>query len=189
MIKRRNYLIKKDVQMGFVYRFLALLLVELALIAFLFNYVSTNTITSGYIDSVLKVQTTPAFFLVQVFLIMLVVGVGMGLAGMVVFVMLSHRIAGPIYRIEQDLESVKSGDLTKRISIRSTDRMTELKDSLNDLVGGLDARVSRIHTGLSELKSMAARKDEPGNADKILKAIEALNNEINFFKVTSGPKE
>jgi len=189
MFRRKNYFIKRNFQVNFISKFLILILLEAILIVGLFMHVSNNTLTTGYFDSILTIERTPDFFFVPIILIMLIVAIGIGIAGMVVFIMLSHRIAGPLYRFEKDLTEVGSGDLTKRINLRKTDQLAELKESLNIFIDSLDQRMSRIKNNLSELQELVSKKDEPGNTEKIYKMIEVLNDEIEHFKVTSEPNE
>ena len=131
MIRRKNYFIKKRFQMGFIYRFILLLLLESLLIAGLFMYISSDTLTTGYFNYILKIERTSDFFFISFLLITSIVVIGMAMIGMAVFILLSHRIAGPLYRFEKDLAEMAQGDLTKRIALRKTDQLTELKEALN----------------------------------------------------------
>jgi len=189
MIRRKNYFIKKNFQVNFISKFLILILLEAVLIVGLFMRVSNNTLTTGYFDSVLTIERTPDFFFVPIILIMLIVAIGIGIAGMIVFIMLSHRIAGPLYRFEKDIMEVGSGDLTKRINLRKTDQLAELKESLNIFIDSLDQKMSRIKNNLAELKELVSKKDDPGNIEKIYEMMELLNEDVEGFKVTSEPNE
>lgn len=188
MLKRRNYFIKKKFQAGFFYRFLILLVLEAAFIAALFMYISSGTLTTGYSHSALTIKHTPDFFFIPFMLIILIVCVGIGIAAMVVFILLSHRIAGPLYRFEKILNEVGTGDLTKRISLRKTDQLMELKEALNVLMESFDQRLGRIKSNLFELKELLTG-NEPKDSEKIYKAIETLKNEIDHFKVSSGSRQ
>lgn len=185
MIRRKNYFIKKKFQVNFFYKFLIALLLESLLIAGLFMYVSNNTITTGYLDSILKIERTPNFFSVSFLLITLIVVVGVGVVGLAVFILLSHRIAGPLYRFEKTLKDIESGDLTTRIDLRRTDQLTELKEALNILVNSLDKHVGRVKTNLAEMEQIISKKDDPEAISKLNKAITKLKDEIGHFKVTS----
>lgn len=189
MLRRKNYFIKKGFQLNFTYKFLILLLLEAVLIAMLFMYLSSDTLTTGYSDSVLTIERTPVFFLTPFLIIILIVAVAMGITGMVVFTMLSHRIAGPLYRFEKDLGDVGSGDLTKRINLRKTDQLTELKESLNLVIDSLDRRIARIKDCALELEQLLSKKDSPEKAEDIYRALNHLKDEIDHFKVTPGAGE
>ncbi|MFA5145925.1 MAG: methyl-accepting chemotaxis protein [Candidatus Omnitrophota bacterium] len=185
MIRRRNYFIKKRFQLKFALSFVLLLVLEAALVISLFMRVSTDTVTTGYLDSVLRVESTPSFFFVPFLLILMITGVGICAAAMIIFILLSHRIAGPLYRFEKDLEEIGFGDLTKRIALRNSDQLTELKEALNVLVESLDQRVGKIKESTEELRQLISKKDDPASAEKILKVMETLRNEIEHFKVSS----
>ena len=184
MIPRRNYFIKKKFQLTFIFRFLILILIEAALIGGLFMHISTDTVTTGYFNSILTVERTPNFFFAPVVFIMLIVGVGVAIAGMIVFILLSHRIAGPLYRFERDLEEIAAGDLTKRINLRKTDQLADFKEALNSLIESLDHRMGLIKTSFAELKELLAKKDDPAAASKIEKDLNILKNQIDHFKAT-----
>lgn len=189
MIRRKNYFIKKRFQFNFISRFLLLILLEAVLIAGLFMYISNDTLTTGYFNSILTIERTPNFFFIPALLIMLIVAVGIGISGMFIFILLSHRIAGPLYRFEKDLEEIGLGNLTKRISIRRTDQLEELKNALNILIDSLDRKMGEMKNRLIELKELASKKDDPEITVKIQKTIRLLENEIEQFKVSSTPKE
>jgi len=184
MLRRRNYFIKKKFQMNFLSGFVLLLILESLLIAGLLINASHDTLTTGYLDSILRVETTHDFFLKSFTLIVSIVIVGSGLTGMAVFILLSHRIAGPLYRFEKTLSQIKDGDLTTRINLRKSDELTELKESLNALIGSLDKDMGRIKKGLEDLDGLLSRKDDPQIVLKITKVIESLKHEIGRFKVT-----
>ncbi|MCX5679892.1 MAG: hypothetical protein NTZ95_04470 [Candidatus Omnitrophica bacterium] len=188
MIRRTNYFIKKGFQFNFALKFMLLIILEAALIAGLFMYMSGNTLTTGYNNSILTIERTSNFFLWPLLIIILITAIGIGLAGMLVFILLSHRIAGPLYRFEKDLGDIGYGDLTKRIHLRKTDQLTEVKEALNSLVSTFDERMSRIKAALTELKTFTD-KGEPGNSAKIQNVVKKLKEEIDRFKVTSGPNE
>lgn len=188
MIRRKNYFIKKGFQFNFALKFMLLILLEAALIAGLFMQISGDTLTTGYSDSILRIERTPNFFLTPLILIFLITAIGIGIAGMVVFILLSHRIAGPLYRFEKDLGDIGYGDLTKRIHLRKTDQLTEIKEALNSLISTFDERIGRIKSILVELKSLTD-KGEPANSAKVQNAVKKLTEEIDRFKVTSGQNE
>jgi len=190
MTMRKNYFIKKGFQFNFALKFALLIVFEAILIAVLLMQVSGNTLTTGYANSILTIQRTQNFFFMPLVLIILIAAAGMGLVGMIVFILLSHKIAGPLYRFEKDLLDIGYGDLTKRISLRKTDQLTELKESLNSLVETFDVRVGKIKSILAELKDLASKNEnEQGVTARIKVALKKLEEEVDRFKVTSGPSE
>jgi len=186
MQTRKNYFIKKGFQMNFLLRFLVLLVLESVLIAGLFMYISTNTLTTGYMDYTLKIERTANFFLIPFILIAAIVVIGISIAGMIMFILLSHRIAGPLYRFEKILAAVEGGDLTSRVYLRKTDQLMALKGSLNVFIDSLDGRMGKIKRILEEARTLLSKKEDPQTMTKMEAVISRLKDEIEHFKVTSN---
>jgi len=144
MQRRRNYFIKKKFQMNFIVKFGLLLLLESILIIALFMYISKNTLTTGYAHSILKVENTQNFFIIPFTLVSLICFTAIGLAGMIVFTLFSHRIAGPLYRFEKILQQIGAGDLTANVKLRKKDQLVEFEKLINILVNTLDNRMGNI---------------------------------------------
>lgn len=50
----------------------------------------------------------------------------------------THRIAGPIYRMESDIDRVLSGETHARVRLRRGDAFPELAEKVNELIERLD---------------------------------------------------
>jgi methyl-accepting chemotaxis protein len=181
---RKNYFIKKRFQTVFFLKFVALLLVESLLITALLLLFSNDTVTTGYLNSTLRIEKTPDFFFTSFLLIILITMVGIGIAAMVMFILLSHRIAGPMYRFEKALKEIEDGDLTARVDIRKTDQLTELKDSINAVASSLDGRIGRIKRSLSDTEGLLSGADDPQLVQKIKASIALIKDEIGRFRVS-----
>ena len=55
----------------------------------------------------------------------------------------SHRFAGPIYRFEKSCQSLSTGDLTHRVSLRTGDELMELQEEFNDMAAALQALLQK----------------------------------------------
>ena len=175
--------------MSFTTRFVALIVIEAILIIGLFIHISSNTLTAGYTNSTLRLESTLDFFFIPLLLVIFITGVGISLAGMVTFILLSHRIAGPLFRFESDMKDISQGDLTKRTSLRRTDQLTELKEALNVLTSSMDERLGRVKDMLQEIETLMLDKNSPDNNAKLNKAISSLRNEVDRFKVTQKTRK
>lgn len=49
----------------------------------------------------------------------------------------SHRMAGPVYRLEESIKSIIAGNLDFHIRLRKNDEFKELADALNELITSL----------------------------------------------------
>jgi len=184
MQRRKNYLINKRFQFSFSAKFVILLLIESLLIVTLFYYLSSDTVTTGYVNSTLTVETTRNFFSFPFLLLTLIVAVGIALSGMIVFILLSHRIAGPLYRFETTLKQLQEGDMTTNVHLRKKDQLSEVQEQLNGLIRSLDSRLGNIKSELTELEKLLARRQDPAAAEEIKTKIEKIRQTINHFKVT-----
>lgn len=56
-------------------------------------------------------------------------------------VLISHRIAGPIYRLEKDLERIAKGDFSLRINIRRNDELRSIAEGINRIVDKIEEKM------------------------------------------------
>lgn len=186
MERRKKYLIKKRFQLSFLGPFVILLVLESVLIVSLFLYLSQDTLTTGYSDSILRVERTQNFFFIPFLLMTLIVVLGAALAGLIIFTVLSNRLAGPVYRFEQTLKQIEGGNLDTRIHLRKNDQFDELENVLNRFIGSLSSRIGSIQRELKEARSILARKDDPALLTKVHEKVDLMAEEIKHFKTTSS---
>ena len=99
---------------------------------------------------------------------------------------LSHKIAGPIYRIEKSLGTMAAGDLSSRIKLRKGDEMVSLADAVNKLtdsiVQSVTAERSHLENALKDLYSLRelASSCPPDDRAHINKTLESLDSEIRL---------
>ncbi len=178
MIRRRNYFIRKSFQAKFFIRFLILVIAEALLIAGLFMYVSGQTLTTGYSAGGFTIDSTSSFFLPTFIGLTAIVGLAVAIAGTLVFIYLSHSIAGPLYRFEAALRALARGELKERIHLRKTDQLTGLQEAMNSTIQAIDARLGDIKKDIEE--ASAAGQAEGRSGEALLRAKE----KIEFFKTT-----
>lgn len=108
-------------------------------------------------------------------------------------IFLSHKIAGPIYRLETDIEELSKGNLRKRVRLRKGDELKTIADQINNLASTIDRTIGEskftakeISVGLSDLKGNTSPDDKlKPTVDKIQKNISELNEILAKFKTTS----
>ena len=62
-------------------------------------------------------------------------------AGAVVLIQalnLSHRVAGPMYRIIESMKRMRGGDIAFRVTLRKGDHLNEIADELNNVIDWLN---------------------------------------------------
>ncbi len=83
-----------------------------------------NLRTLYYLDQNLPLYLS-IMALLQIFFILVLT--------IIITLLVSHQIAGPIFRYEDVLGRISAGQFPEQISIRSTDQLKPMADSLNDL--------------------------------------------------------
>jgi signal transduction histidine kinase len=56
---------------------------------------------------------------------------------------LSHKMAGPVYRFEQTCKEIAKGDFSKRVRLRKGDQLTELQDEFNKMMDRVEAEINK----------------------------------------------
>jgi methyl-accepting chemotaxis protein len=91
--------------------------------------------------------------------------------------MISHRIAGPLFRFEQSARQLGEGDLTHRVALRSGDELTEMQRAFNEMAAQLQTKVQKdrhlARRILTKLEAIASKLEGRNKAE-----LEALKNEI-----------
>ncbi|MFQ5586263.1 MAG: hypothetical protein ACE5GF_05505 [Thermodesulfobacteriota bacterium] len=193
---RRNIFIKRRFQADFSVKFLVLILIESLLAIGLFVYLSRDTITTGYSGSELIISRTRDFFLPTLLLSNLVVVGITAVVGVVVFLLASHKLAGPLYRFEKTLDNMGSGDLTHRFSLRQKDQMKSLADKINELNMKMERNMLEIQKNVDEVKGHFSaiqsalssesydRKDLEGILGEASKKLRELEKFAKFFRTS-----
>ena len=171
--RRSNFWIKKSFQSSFSARFVVLFLIEAALISLLFFLVSKGTLTTVYDKSGLRIEQTGHFFLNSYLIIAALVSAITAGAGTLVFILFSHRIAGPAYRLHKSLNEIAAGNLTGQIRLRKKDELVDLAQAVNLVSQTFNQKISRI-------------KREISQSDKLEgKSLKNLKELVDSFKTSS----
>ncbi len=108
------------------------------------------------------------------------------LAGIVVLTVLySHRVAGPLYRLSVSSKQIARGDLTLKVKLRERDVIHPLADTFNELTASYRERVLRIKRSIGELKRASDVIDgavESENSEELQKAIDELSQSVRKLK-------
>ncbi len=97
--------------------------------------------------------------------------------------LISHKFAGPIYRLEKSLKKIAAGDLTGELSLRKGDELKGLAEYFNNTVSQLHSRAARDRNRaqrsvekIDELikKGNFSKKETEENLKKIKDEMEAI---------------
>lgn len=125
--KRRHFFIKKGFQVRFMLLFCLLILFWGGLSACLVFYLSKGDLTSWFTSSGLAVTDTAVYLLPTILLTNLIATILIAISTIVVTLFVSHKIAGPIFRLEKDIDVIAKGDLSFRVKFRKGDQLKEYR--------------------------------------------------------------
>ena len=190
---RRKYFISRKFQIEFSFRFLLIIAAASIMVMLLFFYNSRGTLTAGYTGSEVKLLQTGAYFLPSLVVSTIIIVIFACLTGALVMILLSHRLAGPLFRFQVVLDELSSGNLTMRFNLREKDQLKELADRMNGMAGVMDWKIGEIKSNaaeisaiVEELRSVPAAQP-PFSRDplqEITKKLTALQKAADYFKTT-----
>jgi methyl-accepting chemotaxis protein len=99
--------------------------------------------------------------------------------------MVSHRIAGPLYRFQRVFESVAKGDLAVRANIRKHDYLHAHAKSLNEMIEALERRMQGLENQAMQVKEEAAQLKQAarsGAAAEVQKAVERIESQVEGLR-------
>jgi len=163
-LHRRKYFIDRAFQTRFIVTFLLILVMGGCLsvvLTWLGWFGGADTLTSNYDSGGLVIKKTSLAILPSVVWTTLITTCVLGLVVWLVTLLVSHKIAGPMYRFEHDIQTIAEGDLQKKIRIRDGDQFAALAESLNAMVDGLNGKVAKMETKLARLADQAREVESP----------------------------
>lgn len=180
MKKRRHYMVDKRFQIRFIgvvvfSMFLFLLMVGWTVYSNIWAVLLRDT-QNPYFLMVKKHADTDIFF--KLTLLMIVVAI--------VSFFISHKFAGPVYRIRKASKLVADGDLSLRVNLRRGDEFIDLVHDFNDMVKDLRELVTKdkekiklISSKMKEISKDFRKKDlSAEEKDKISVQLVSLIKEL-----------
>ncbi len=159
--KRRQYFIDRKFQTGFILKFVGVLVFGALLSVGVTMFATQATLTSSFEGSKLVIEKTSLAILPSVVFTNVITTLIVGAVVVVVTLLVSHKIAGPMFRFEKDLEEISQGNLQKHIQTRNGDQLGEVARKLNAMVIGLNKKVSEIQRQLDRIAKAADDENLP----------------------------
>lgn len=167
------YFIKKEFQARFIIKFCLIVIIS-ALISGIILYFSTNRQLGGTYPESLNIirvlNDTLAANLLYSGLITIIV---ISIVTIALTLFASHKIAGPLYRLEKNVEIIGDGDLTLETHLRENDEITSVAEALNKMTLGLRSNMIDIRNDLDDVKNISKE------IETLIKSKKAPEREIN----------
>ena len=156
--KKRNFLLNHELQGKFILKTFMIFILSAVGFTLFLGLITLNTQTMVYEGYQLKIGATPLILWKQMLYsnwIFIVLG---GVVLIIVSTLLTHRIAGPLFRFEKCINNMMQGDLTDRIYLRDKDEGVQLSNKINAFNKNLSTKINRIRTISDLLKEETDQK-------------------------------
>ena len=177
--RRKNYYIKKEFQRNFILKFCSLVLLGSILSGVIIYLMSKATVTTSFENLRLVIKSTADYILPAVFLSGVIIVIVTGAATIFITLFTSHKIAGPLYRIDQDIREVAEGNLDKEFNLRQGDEIKPIAEGLSIMVHFLRDEVRSLKKDIAELESLSA---SGGASQEIKDKIKAVKIRLEKLK-------
>lgn len=184
--KRRQYFIDKSFQGRFILKFCCIVVASSLLIGLSMFFLSMNSTTVAIENTQVMVKRTADFILPTLALTTLVVTLVSALAVIILVLFVSHKIAGPLYRIRREINSLKDGDLKRIFAIRAKDQLKELASGLDEMCVSLRQKHVELHDKWGALRSSLQEMNLPLSSEdktKLDRMAKEITDILNYFKI------
>lgn len=136
LFQRRTIFIKKNLQLRYMLLMITCVLCGLAIMA-LELFATLNELFDTYpvLMQPIYDEFVPLvanfFYKIAIYVILVVI----------VSAIVSHKMAGPIYRFEQTCKDIAKGDFSQRVRLRKGDQLQELQEDFNTMMDVVEARL------------------------------------------------
>ena len=175
--KKLNFMVKQDFQIWLLVRIMGLSLLTIIIASVLLYLYSRGVVDAEYLSFKTDVRKVSEVLLP----VLIAASLSSIVCGLVIALFLPQKIAGPIFRIEQDMLRVSEGDLTKSITLRGADVLKELSETINMAVGNIGNMVKDVKESGNALETKIAE----GGTDEIKKAFELHKEQLERIKTKS----
>lgn len=179
--KRKHYFIKKKFQLRYFLTNLSFMFFGALIVGYtvystgwaLFGEQLSKICPQGYLSAQIKFVNNTLFF--RILLLMPIIAV--------TSLFLSHRIAGPLYRLEHCLKEIAQNlNLTLRFKLRKKDELKELAEALNKVIDNFAESVSYNKIGFKEITCLLGHlntliEDESLDRNKVKQILEKLKEQ------------
>ncbi|MEW6101567.1 MAG: hypothetical protein AB1481_04660 [Candidatus Omnitrophota bacterium] len=184
--RRRNYFIKRKFQVNFILKFCTLIVIGSFLSTVIIYLLTGKTLTTVFENSRLVIKSTADFILPATLLSSALVVIIIGAFTILITLFSSHRIAGPLYRMEKDIQELSSGNLKIKFSLRDSDELKALAENLQKLAAFFHANISTLKNAFFELEGLIdeiAKCSSPQDFERIKFSAKKLKSGLEKFSV------
>lgn len=175
MQKRKKYFIEKDFQSRFILKFCLIVIISTITVGLLLFFFSRGSTTVAIENTKIVAKNTADFMLPLILSTLIIVTVFSAFSVGLLSLLYSHKIAGPLYRLNKEIAKFGEGNLSVNFTIRSGDQLKELASSLENMASNLRGKIATLKEKCNEAYALL---EQSGAKDKVRDIKEILG----FFK-------
>ena len=175
--KKLNLKVKQDFQIWLLVRIMGTSLLTIIIASVLLYLYSRGVVDAEYLSFKTDIRKVSEVLLP----VLIAASLTSIICGLLIALFLPQKIAGPLFRIEQDMLQVSEGDLTKSITLRYADILKEHSETINMTVGNIGNMVKDVKESGNVLETKIAE----GGTDEIKKAFELHKEQLERIKTKS----
>jgi nitrogen fixation/metabolism regulation signal transduction histidine kinase len=140
--RRKNYFIERSFQAKFIVKFCILVGAGGLLTIGMLYLLAMRSTTVAIVNSEVLVKTTADFLLPILIQTVSVVVFLVSITTIIVTLFVSHKIAGPLYRLKKAMHDLGEGDFSAEINLRRFDQLKDIAQDFNNMARRLKSRLS-----------------------------------------------
>jgi methyl-accepting chemotaxis protein len=176
--KRRNFFINKELQGRYMLIFFIFAVLGSIIYAAIFSMLTADSLTIVYKDNNLTIGKTPYILMAEMMKANWILILSGGVVGVIIAMFLTHRFAGPVFKLERAVREMAAGNLLADVRLRKGDEGKELAATINLLKETLTSNVKSMRE-LSAAMDDSIRKAAGAGGREELGPILAGAEEIN----------
>lgn len=179
--RRRNYFIKKGFQTRFILRFISVIFLGIIVSSGIVYFLTSKKIEEAYYRSHIKIASTgeivyPILFTANIITVGIIIVITI-----IITLLISHKIAGPLYRIEKSIHEIGEGNLSFKIYLRAKDELITLAEIFNNMMAKLKGKIEKIQEAANYMDSTVNQWAIVKKLDKkaLSKDVTAIRKRVN----------
>ena len=175
---RRKYFLRDSSQprllLGIELIFFTLLIIS----GIIFYLVANQDLTTSYYQAHLKIKN------LKDNLLPILIGLNLAglVAGAVLAVFFTHRISGPLYRLNKIMKAISQGNLNHVIKFRNGDELKDVEAAACAMLFGLNERIRKLQ-GLGEELQERIQELSPSTDEELAGDVESLMQALAEFQL------
>lgn len=188
--RRKRYFLSKSMQPRLLLGFAVLVLILVLIASGLFYLLANRELSVEYY----KAHSTLRYVMQNLLPWLLLVNLAGILVALFLAIFYTHRIAGPAYRIQQDLRKIGQGVLTTRVRTRRKDQLKGLESEVNRVAQEFEQGILQVKESLLKLEGSLADLERAAgtgeaSADRLQRMVrqirschEEMSRRLSFFR-------